>query len=473
MSDHPQRGGTTIDRLSFLLPYGGLLILLGVTTTAARAQDCYDYRKTFGVAEPYAFSGVVGPLAADRDRAIVPAGTTLRFLDIAHPNGISELDTYELPESPVLLESADFLAAVTTATSLILLDWSDASAPVVIQTHPRPAGTVALARRGDHLLVSRGTAGVDLYACTRAGGLAYLGTADTPTYANDATVHDGWLVVADGNALLTMDITDPAAPLLVGAYDDYWVAIADRDVLRVDADGGHLVVAAVRWQGEQFGGPTKGLDLMEVSPTGQLTLIGDTYFGADWPAYAVVDDLLHVSAGGTYTLLNLATFPTPAATHETGFTTTTPLAAASNTVLHRLPNSTFNVYDVRYPFFVSPDPAWSGGAFHDIGGGRVSSGFMLKDKTWWSGMVFSYAAYLYDVREPSTPVEIGYFGTSGGPEDYASQSICDTDAARVLLSTDTSMGSSCKLYDRSTGATVATALPITALRFSTVPASTS
>ena len=437
-----------------------LLGLLGFATIAT-AQDCSDYRNTFQVSDPFPMTDSVTAMATDQDRALVARGYDLVFLDTENPDAVATLGTRTLGEAPLLVASAGFLAAVASDNTLYMVDWSDPEVTQITLVTPLPVGIISLTRQDDLLLVSRGEHGVTIFECTEDGGLNFLGDVDTPGVAMETVVHDGWLVVADTSALLAVDITDPAAPTIVDTFDDYQVSAGDRDVRQVQTDGGDLVVAAIRWHGGQNGGPTEGLDLMDVSPSGQLALDETTYFMGGWPEYSVSDGSLHVSAYAGYIIYDLASFPTPAMTHETGILGTRPLVAGGNTALHRLTASEFGVYDIRYPFYMPSHLAWNGPAFHDIAGGQLEPGWMLKTKTVWSGLVFTFYAYLYDVRNPEAVVELEEWHYSGNHDDYASAAICASDAKRILLNVETAYGSGCRLSDLRTGSEIITWLPYT------------
>ena len=435
-----------------------LLGLAGFAAVAA-AQDCYDYRETFRVAEPFPMIGSVAAMVTDQDRALLARGYDLVFLDIENPDAVSTLGTRTLGEAPLLVASAGFLAAVASDNSLMMVDWSDPENTQITLAMSLPVGTRSLTRQGDILLVSRGEYGVRIFECTEDGGLQFLGDVDTPGVALEAVVHDGWLVVADTSALLAVDITNPAAPTIVDIYDDYWVSAGDRFVRQVQADGGDLVVAAIRWHGGELGGPTEGLDLMNVSPSGQLALDETTYCIGGWPEYDVSGGLLHVSAYDTYIIYDLASFPARAVVHETGILTARPLVAGGNTALHRLSGSEFDVYDIRYPFYQPPQPAWSGSAFHDIAHGQLEPGWVLKTKTVWSGMVFTFYTYTYDVRNPEAIVELEEWHYSGYYDDYAFAGICASDAKRILLYVNTPDFNGCRMSDLRTGSEIITWLP--------------
>jgi hypothetical protein len=448
-----------MSRLRLVLSYCAVLFTLLLLSSMALAQDCYNYFNTCSIADPYPLIGTQEHMTADQDRVITNDGTILRFLDIANADAVSELGVHDLGENVWRMASDGYLAAISTFDTLILLDWSDPTASVVIQSLPRPEGTVGLTRIGDWLLISRGADGVDLYECTVGGGLVFLGNADTPGEAQDAALHEGWLVVADTSALQVWNITNPATPVLSSNYDNYWVYAEDRNVSRILSGNDYLAVACIRWQGEEFGGPTEVLETMSVNGVGQLTRHGTMYYSGGWPGFDVVGDILHVGSRDDYLIYGLADFPVILASWENTVAAIGPVVACTATAMHRVSHTEFSVYDVRYPYFVGPDPAWSGSEFDGIAGGYVESGFMTKSKMWWSGLVYSQVTYLYDIRDPEDVTEIVEVGDGGGPDDFSGTYIADTDTDRVLLASYSTYGSGCALYDLSSGTTVQTSLP--------------
>ncbi|MCP4293316.1 MAG: T9SS type A sorting domain-containing protein [bacterium] len=430
-----------------IIPIILVLVVSVMVPLSADGQGCFDYRNTFREAGTWPSTGLVGGMDSDGDHALTMYDNQIHILDLSDPGAVAEVGTFELGIYASHVASQDRLAVVGSNSTLNLLDWSNPSSPLLLQTLAMPSGTENITRDGDYLFVSRGTLGVDIFECTAAGGLTLLGNIDTPGSVNDACLHEGWLVVADGEALLTVLISDPSDPIIIGSYSSYYVGAEDLDVHQVKSSEDQLVVASVRWQGEQFGGPTRGLDLMDVDAGGNLIHLDDMNFpGYDWPRYDLHNDWLFVSCNQEFRVIPLSDFPNKVAWLETG-SSANPVVAGSSTALLQLASGGYDILDIRYPGFVTPEPAFSGNAFHDIGGGMVVDGFLLKDKTTWSGLVYSYDAYLYDVRNPEDIIEINHISGNGGPEDYHFSSISAVNGSRVMVSTSTAYGTGCSVYD--------------------------
>ncbi len=443
--------------MACLRPVILLLSMLALTAVAA-AQDCYEYRHTFRVAEPFPLTGSVAAMTGDQDRVLAARGNDLLILDAVEPAAVALLGIQSLGEAPLLIASDGYLAAVASDNSLMLVDWSDPAAPQVTVAMALPVGTHSLWSRDGLLLVSRGAAGVDLYDVSDPHAFNYLGNVPTSAAALEAVMHEGWLVVAASSSLLSVDIADLGAPMIADTYVDYQVSIGERDVRRVQSEGDFLVVAAIRWHGGQYGGPTEGLDLMTIDHAGQFTCEESMYYYG-WPEYVAAGGLLHSSDEQSYTVSALSDFPEVAASHEPVSPDAGLLAAGSATALHWLGADELGVYDLRHPFFLSPDPAWSGPDFNDIPRGEIEPGWLLKSKTVWSGMFFSYYAYLYDVRDPQAVVERIEYQYSGDSDNFATASICASDAERVIVRVETAYGGGCRLSDLRTGSEIVTWLP--------------
>jgi hypothetical protein len=63
----------------------------------------------------------------------------------------------------------------------------------------------------------------------------------------------------------------------------------------------------------------------------------------------------------------------------------------------------------------APYVNFNGPFFHDLQGGSMRDGFLLKNTITWSGLYYSQDTYLFDVRVPDQPREVRHWVGAGGP----------------------------------------------------------
>jgi hypothetical protein len=82
----------------------------------------------------------------------------------------------------------------------------------------------------------------------------------------------------------------------------------------------------------------------------------------------------------------------------------------------------------------APYVNFNGPFFHDLQGGFMHDGFLLKGSISWSGLYYSQDTYLFDVRVPDQPREVRHWVGAGGPmEDPTEFVLEEVDGDRCVI----------------------------------------
>jgi hypothetical protein len=82
----------------------------------------------------------------------------------------------------------------------------------------------------------------------------------------------------------------------------------------------------------------------------------------------------------------------------------------------------------------APYVNFNGPLFHDLQGGVMRDGFLLKGSVTWSGVYYSQDTYLFDVRDPDQPREVRHWVGAGGPLEFPTEyELEDVEGARCVV----------------------------------------
>ncbi len=422
-------------------------VILGIASFAW-AGECCDYRQTFQPPTSMDLTQAPTGLATDGSMALLLIGQEIHCYDFSTPAQPDLRGVLDLGVVPVEVVSNGQLATILTADSLLMLDWSDPAAMQVTLTIPRPAGLESMHRQDDWLVLCLGADGIAIHDCSVPGALPLVSSLDTPDHAVDAVLHDGYLLVADTSAILTVNIEDPAAPVIASTYTEDSSPDKPVEFLAVDSDGTFVLQSGVAVTYEFFDDPYGGefyerygpvASVFDATPLGQLSRRNQWQLASDDAAPAIRGGRVH-TAGEDFTLTDITGDEPSELLRAALAADAVDFAAGDLFDLVATADGAVQVLDLRFPFYVAPSVVWDGPAFHDIAGGAVRPGWLMKSNISWSGMSFSYEAYLYSTVDPDQPVEVWDKHESGATEERVTSSLVATDGPHAIIGNHTSMG---------------------------------
>lgn len=164
---------------------------------------------------------------------------------------------------------------------LVTLDISDPSSPTLVgQTSPLPDFVRGVYVSGDYAYVANEESGLCIVDVSNPATPEDVGAYDTPGWAKEVTVADGYAYIADDlHGLQVIDVSDPTNPSWVSSY-----TIQHR-VNGVAVSGNYAYVAGgPNWNGSQYVGD--GLHVLDISNPEDLWEVG--FFPASYSAEHVV-----------------------------------------------------------------------------------------------------------------------------------------------------------------------------------------
>ena len=192
-------------------------------------------------------SGVTNPrsVAVSGGRAFVAdANGRLTILNVSNAVAPSITGSYTAPGLGMIrrLAVAGTRAALTDGKQIQLLSIANPAAPVLIATNVPGGFVFDLAASTSHLFAACGGAGLRTFDLA---GLNAVGTYRTPGPAVGVTINGSYAHVAGGaNGWQTLDISNPAAPVLVqtSVGTTFGIAAAGPLVYVIDGQGGAKAV---------------------------------------------------------------------------------------------------------------------------------------------------------------------------------------------------------------------------------------
>jgi len=113
--------------------------------------------------------------------------------------------------------AGDLALVVDNEVGLQIVDVSDPDAPAVVGALNTPGHVIGVARLGDLAIVTGGFPSIQVIDWSDPTAPALVGSLDTPGQATGVAVANGLVYVADGSALLIVDVSTPSAPVIVGS----------------------------------------------------------------------------------------------------------------------------------------------------------------------------------------------------------------------------------------------------------------
>ncbi|MFN8547139.1 MAG: FlgD immunoglobulin-like domain containing protein [Candidatus Eisenbacteria bacterium] len=220
-----------------------LAALSGSATTSATAQDCFDYSTSMHW---------IGGLRYPADGTDIALAGNVAFL-------------------------------TTSAPSLIALDVSDPTSPVLLGDVTAPSIPVSLAIQGNYAYVSCGSAGVQVFDISNPSAMQLVGGVAPAGVADGITISGAKAYVAyRTSGLYIFDLANPTAPSLLGTLDTPGdardVAVVGTRAYVADTNSGLRVVNVANPAAPVSLGwvdtPSKAV---AVRVAGNLAYVGDTF----------------------------------------------------------------------------------------------------------------------------------------------------------------------------------------------------
>ncbi len=297
-------------RLGLLVPAcAGALGFLAPPYVAA--QECIDYgaypRYVGRLDTPdYAVGvAVVGNLAYVADYA-----GGLRVIDITNPAAPAPVGALEWGSAADVAVAGSYAyVAGGNYSDLWVVGVSNPASPLPLSRVPTPGDPFGVAVSGNHLYVADGSAGLQVLDITDPASPRLVGSVSTPGSASYVAIAGNYAYVADvvfttpttqwTSALRVIDITNPAAPRIVGAVETPRVS---TDVV---ASGHYVYVTNLNIFGA--GG---GFVVLDVSDPAAPRIVGVLDIGAGF-GLALSGTLAIVSVHAGISLIDIADATAP------------------------------------------------------------------------------------------------------------------------------------------------------------------
>ncbi|MFZ1596397.1 MAG: hypothetical protein WAW26_11110, partial [Anaerolineae bacterium] len=151
-------------------------------------------------------------------------------------------------------------AYVGVGPRLVILNVSDPAHPVLVGQSPAlPALVQGVSVVGSLAYVADGSSGLQIIEVSNPANPILRGAYDTPRFAVGVSVTGSLAYVADGASLQIIEASNPANPFLLGAYDTLGEAVGVSVV-------GSLAYVADEWD---------GLQIIDVSDPANPLLLGE------------------------------------------------------------------------------------------------------------------------------------------------------------------------------------------------------
>ena len=177
--------------------------------------------------------GVVGSLAVQGDRVYAVVGTSLAVIDVSDASTPRQVARGQPVGAPVAdLAVTGDRAYVATRDEIVALDLSAPGGPSVASAYRADGWFHVLAADGGHVYtwVSHGT-GVGAFQVltaaddgqlTRVGELSLLGSISTTENAQMVVSGPTVYLACETLGVVAFDVSVPAAPKVIGAYEEIW-----------------------------------------------------------------------------------------------------------------------------------------------------------------------------------------------------------------------------------------------------------
>jgi hypothetical protein len=165
----------------------------------------------------------------------------LRVLNTQNPTTPYVVGTLDNPGMGFLgvVVSGDYAYVACGGSGLSIVDLRVPSRPVIAGSADTPGWASALAVAGRYAYVADGSKGLRIFDLANPMAPVSVGWIDTPGNARDVAVANNVAFVADGSSVQVIDVRNPSAPFIIGAY-----APAGFTALEVEVQGTLAFVAA-------------------------------------------------------------------------------------------------------------------------------------------------------------------------------------------------------------------------------------
>lgn len=332
----------------------GLTVGLLLMVSMASAQDCVRYDRHLRWLSEVWLPGVASAVVVHGQLALALDDNDLEILSIADPENTVVLGNVDLDGATDLVARGD-IAFVTGADPgsgrLAVVDLADPAEPAVSSSVPLPLAALAVAATSGPLAVATGDGGgtgallmVDPFAVS---GQPVLGSVDLPASPRDvAVMGDHALVAVRSIGVLVVDISDPAAPVVVGSSEP----LSPHRLLVRDG------VAYVATE-------SPAIVLLDVTTPTSPTVLGQLAVPTTGVGLDLVDDRLVVAVGEVGLLvLDVADPTSPTLLGALRETEVTDIALAGYRALAPDGSSRLHEYDVTWATAAEAAGglAWSG-----------------------------------------------------------------------------------------------------------------
>jgi len=172
---------------------------------------------------------------------------------------------------------------VTLAGGSALPSWVKAE-PIKLSGRPYANDAYDVEVVGDIAYIANGQFGLLIFNVSNPTNKVFLGSVDTPGYANGVSVQSGVAFVADGSSgLQVINVSNSSAPTLLGSYDTPGFAYG----VTVQNDAAYVADEA-----------SGSLQVINVSTLSAPTLLGSVDTPGDARGITVQNDLAFVADGG-------------------------------------------------------------------------------------------------------------------------------------------------------------------------------
>jgi hypothetical protein len=393
----------TTNRLAHVVAIVATILLTCTFAISALPQDCPELTGRW----PH---GSTWAVAVSGGHAYYSNGTALMVADISNPAAPQVVGETIVPDQPqIIAASAGYVYVADWRGGLRVIDVSDPAAPTEVGFVDTP-GQVArdVAVSGGYAYVAAGdVGGLRVIDVSTPSAPVEVGFLDTPDWASGIAVDGDYAYVAElgssGGSLRKIDVSTPSAPVEVGFVDTPGWARA------VAVAGGYAYVAD----------DSAGLRVIDVSRMVEVGFV-------DTPGYAwgIAVSAGYAYVGGDTEGLRVVDVSTPSAPVEVGFVDTpgralSGVAVAAGFAYLGDGSGGLRVIDVSTPstpaevsFLESPGAADA----IAVEGGHAYVGF--HDASDAPGTLQT-GVRVYDVTDPSAPLEIGFVDTPGEATDIA------------------------------------------------------
>lgn len=345
----------------------------------------------------------------------------LRILNISNPAAPADVSYHDTPGYAVDVLVAEGLAYVSDGGGGVrIVNVSNPAAPSEVGSYDPAYGISTLALVQHYVLVLSSYGGAHLLDVADPDSPVHVGAYQAPGVAHAVAFAEDHLFLAAGD-LYTLDVRNPATPLLEGHYE---ISNSLTSLTDVAAAGDYAYITEPRdWDGTQFfGGGLRVLDISDPAiPAGR-----GFYDSPGWPnAVDIAGNYAYLADGqpGGLRIVDISdpSEPSQVGAYSDTHTYITDVAVAGDYAYLADPNMGLRIINVSNPRAPVQEGVYTPHKY--VNSGSVSA--VDTDGRYVYAAETGAGISILDVSNPQAPTRIGFFETGGSPRkvtvagDYA------------------------------------------------------